>query len=80
LAFAWWGDPARHRLQALLREAAAEIAAPTPANVPQHSTLRFCNADEFRRLPEGAGLAGVEVRGHTAERASSFDSPPGRVL
>jgi hypothetical protein len=48
--------------------------------VPQHSTLRFCDADEFRRLPEGAGLAGVEVRGHTAERAFSFDSPPGRVL
>ena len=67
LAFAWWDDPKRHRLQALFGEAAAEIGAPTPANVPQHSTLRFCDADEFRRLLEGAGLLGVEVRSHTAE-------------
>ena len=29
--------------------------------------MRFCDADEFRRLLEGAGLAEVEVRGHTAE-------------
>ena len=67
LAFACWDDPSRHRLQALFREAAAEIGAPTPPDVPQHSTLRFCDADEFRRLLEGAGLLGVEVRGHTAE-------------
>jgi hypothetical protein len=67
LAFAWWDDPARHRLQALFREAAAEIGAPAPPNVPAHSTLRFCDADEFRRLLEGAGLLGVEVRGHAAE-------------
>lgn len=80
LAFACWDDPSRHRLQALFREAAAEIGAPTPPDVPVRSTLRFCDAEEFRRLLEGAGLAGVEVRGHTAERAFSFDSPPDRVL
>ncbi|MBD0270473.1 MAG: methyltransferase domain-containing protein [Acetobacteraceae bacterium] len=67
LAFAWWDDPSRHRLQALFREAAAEIGAPAPANVPVHSTLRFCDTEEFRRLLEGAGLAGVDVRGHTTE-------------
>lgn len=67
LAFAWWDGPARHRLQALFREAAAEIGAPAPPNVPVHSTLRFCDADEFRRLLVGAGLLGVEVRGHAAE-------------
>lgn len=67
LAFAWWDDPSRHRLQALFREAVAEVGAPPPSNVPVHSTLRFCHAGEFRRLLEGAGLAGVEVRGHTAE-------------
>ena len=67
LAFACWDDPSRHRLQALFREAVAEVGAPAPPTVPQHSTLRFCDADEFRRLLGGAGLAGVEVRGHTAE-------------
>ena len=67
LAFAWWDDPARHRLQALFREAAAEVGAPTPPDMPVHSTLRFSDAGEFRRLLEGAGLAEVEVRGHTAE-------------
>jgi hypothetical protein len=35
--------------------------------MPVHSTLRFSDAGEFRRLLEGAGLAEVEVRGHTAE-------------
>ncbi len=29
--------------------------------------MRFCDAAEFRRLLEGAGLAGVEVRSHAAE-------------
>jgi hypothetical protein len=32
-----------------------------------HSTLRFCNAGEFCRLLEGAGLTEVEVRLHAAE-------------
>ena len=27
--------------------------------------MRFCDAAEFRRLLEGAGLVGVEVHGHT---------------
>lgn len=45
----------------------AEVGAPPPPGVPQHSTLRFCDAAEFRRLLEGAGLLGVEVRGHAAE-------------
>jgi ubiquinone/menaquinone biosynthesis C-methylase UbiE len=67
LTFAWWDDPGRHRLQALFREAAAEVDAPPPPNVPEHSTLRFCDAGEFRRLLEGAGLAEVEVRGHATE-------------
>lgn len=67
LAFAWWDDPSRQRLQALFREAVAEVDAPPPPNVPVHSTLRFSDADEFRRLLEGAGLADVAVRGGTAE-------------
>jgi ubiquinone/menaquinone biosynthesis C-methylase UbiE len=67
LAFAWWDDPARQRLQALFREAVAEVGAPHPPEVPVHSTLRFCDAAEFGRLLEGAGLVDVEVRGHAAE-------------
>ncbi len=67
LAFAWWDDPARHRIQALFREAVAEVGAPPPPDVPAHSTLRFCDAGEFRRLLEGAGLADVELRGHRTE-------------
>ena len=67
LAFAWWDDPARQRLQALFREAVAEVGAPPPPGVPEHSTLRFCDAAEFRHLLEGLGLADVEVRGHAAE-------------
>jgi SAM-dependent methyltransferase len=67
LAFAWWDDPSRHRLQALFREAVAEVGAPAPPNVPVHSTLRFCDAGEFRRLLEGAGLAELEVSGHMRE-------------
>lgn len=65
LAFAWWDDPVRQRLQALFREAADEVGAPHPPGVPVHSTLRFCDPAEFRHLLEGAGLADVEVRGHT---------------
>lgn len=67
LACAWWDDPARQRLQALFREAVAEVGAPPPDHVPRHSTLRFCDAAEFRRLLEGAGLVDVAVAGHTAE-------------
>ncbi len=32
-----------------------------------HSTLRFCDMAEFRRLLAGAGLVGVEVRPYTTE-------------
>ena len=39
--------------------------------MPRHSTLRFCDAGEFRRLLEGAGLAEVEVRGHATEHRVS---------
>ena len=67
LAFAWWDGPERQRLQALFREAVAEIGPPHPPEVPVHSTLQFCDAAEFGRLLEGAGLVDVEVRGHTAE-------------
>jgi SAM-dependent methyltransferase len=67
LALSWWDDPARQRLQALFREAVAEVGAPPPPDMPTHSTLRFCNDNEFRRLLEDAGLIEVEVRSHAAQ-------------
>ena len=35
--------------------------------MPRHSTLRFCDAREFRRVLEGACLVDVAVRGHATE-------------
>ena len=67
LAFAWWDAPERQRLQALFREAVTDVGAPHPPGVPRHSTLRFCDAAELRRLLEDAGLVDVEVRAHATE-------------
>jgi SAM-dependent methyltransferase len=64
LAFAWWDDPARQRFQAIFRGAIDEVGAQPPLALAGHSTLHFCDPDEFRRLLEGAGLAGVTIRAH----------------
>jgi SAM-dependent methyltransferase len=67
IAFAWWDDPSRQRIQGLFREAVAEVGIAPPVDVPAgHSSLRFCDTGEFRRLLAGAGLADVEVVNHTA--------------
>ena len=63
VAFSWWDDPQRQRVQGLFREAIAEVGAAPPPEVPQgHPLFRFSDSGEFRRLLEGAGLAGVAVR------------------
>lgn len=65
IAFAWWDDPSRHRLQAVFREATAEVGAVAPNDLPQgHSSLRFCDAAEFLQLLRGPGLAGATVEPH----------------
>ena len=67
IAFAWWDDPARQRVQGLFREATAEIGVTVPKDVPQgHNVFRFSNSDEFLRLLNGAGLTGVAITVHTA--------------
>lgn len=67
IAFSWWQDSSRQRVQGLFREAIAEVGAEPPPEVPKgHSSLRFCDAAELRRLLEGAGLAEVEVQEHEA--------------
>jgi ubiquinone/menaquinone biosynthesis C-methylase UbiE len=62
IAFAWWHDPARQRIQGIFREAIAEIGVSVPSDVPQgHNVFRFSNSGEFLRLLEGAGLTEVAV-------------------
>jgi ubiquinone/menaquinone biosynthesis C-methylase UbiE len=67
IAFSWWDRMDRQRIQGLIREAVAEVGAPPPAEVPKaHSTLRFCDPAEFRRLLDGAGLEDVTLHDHGA--------------
>jgi ubiquinone/menaquinone biosynthesis C-methylase UbiE len=67
IAFAWWHDPARQRIQGIFREAIAEIGVSLPSDVPQgHNVFRFSNSGEFLRLLEGAGLTEVAVTEHSA--------------
>jgi SAM-dependent methyltransferase len=48
LAFSWWDQPERQRVQGLFREAIAELGLSPPANVPQgHNTLRFSDPEPF---------------------------------
>jgi SAM-dependent methyltransferase len=65
IAFSWWADPSKQRIQGLFREAIAEIGAAPPPDVPKgHSNLRFTDTGEFRRLLEGAGLVDVVIKDH----------------
>jgi len=62
IAFAWWDDPARQRIQGIFREAIAEVGVSLPSELPQgHNVFRFSNRGEFVRLLEGAGLSEVAV-------------------
>jgi ubiquinone/menaquinone biosynthesis C-methylase UbiE len=67
IAFAWWHDPARQRIQGIFREAIAEIGVSVPSDTPQgHNVFRFSNSDEFLRLLEEAGLSEVAITEHAA--------------
>jgi SAM-dependent methyltransferase len=76
IAFAWWDDPGRQRIQGLFREAIAEVGVPPPAGVPaRHSSLRFCERGEFLRLLRQADLMDVAVEGHeTTHVVASADA------
>ncbi|HWE17226.1 MAG TPA: class I SAM-dependent methyltransferase [Hyphomicrobiaceae bacterium] len=76
LAFSWWAEPSRQRVQGLFRDAIAEVGAGPPPELPKgHSSLRFCNADEFRRLLVGVGLDAVAIGGHeTTHRVSDVET------
>jgi SAM-dependent methyltransferase len=67
IAFAWWDDPSRQRIQGVFREAIAEIGVSAPLDVPQgHNVFRFSNSGEFFRLLDGAGLTEVKITEHAA--------------
>src|SRR5262245_18655267 len=65
IAFSWWDDPSRQRIQGIFRDAIAEIGVSVPTDVPQaHNVYRFSDTQEFLRLLEGAGLTEVTVTDH----------------
>lgn len=65
IAFSWWDDPARQRIQGIFRETIAEFAISPPRDLPQsHNMLRFCDTGEFLGLLRGAGLVEVAVVEH----------------
>jgi ubiquinone/menaquinone biosynthesis C-methylase UbiE len=67
IAFSWWDTSDKQRVQGLIRDAAAEVGAKPPGVLPAgHSSLRFTDAREFRRLLEGSGLADISLAEHRA--------------
>jgi SAM-dependent methyltransferase len=65
LAFSWWDQPARQRVQGLFREAIAELGLPPPPEIPQgHDTMRFSEPEAFAGLLRGSALEGVQVTAH----------------
>jgi SAM-dependent methyltransferase len=65
MAFSWWDQPDKQRIQGLFREAIAEVGVAPPPDVPAgHSNLRFCDTAEFRKLLVGADLDDVRVEDH----------------
>ena len=67
IAFSWWDDPSRQRIQGIFRDAIAEIGVSAPLGVPQgHNMFRFSNSGEFLRLLDGAGLTEVKIAEHAA--------------
>jgi len=72
VAFSWWAEPSRQRVQGLFRDAIAEVGASPPPELPKgHSSLRFCDIEEFRRLLDGGGLEAVKIEDHEATHCVS---------
>ncbi len=77
IAFSWWDDPSRQRIQGIFRDAIAEVGISMPPDVPQgHNVFRFSNTGEFLRLLEGARLIEVTV----TEHATTFSVPDTETL
>jgi SAM-dependent methyltransferase len=77
IAFSWWDDPSRQRIQGVFRDAIAEVGISMPLDVPQgHNVFRFSNTGEFLRLLEGVGLIEVAIREH----ATTYSVPDTETL
>ena len=77
IAFSWWDDPSRQRIQGIFRDAIAEVGVSMPPDVPQgHNVYRFSNTGEFLRLLKGAGLKEVAV----TEHATTYSVPDTETL
>jgi SAM-dependent methyltransferase len=72
IAFSWWDDPSRQRIQGVFRDAIAEVGVSMPADVPPgHNVYRFSNTGELFRLLGGAGLMELAV----TEHATTYSVP-----
>jgi SAM-dependent methyltransferase len=77
IAFSWWDDPSRQRIQGIFRDAIAAVGVSLLPDVPQgHNVYRFSNTGEFLRLLEGAGLVEVAV----TEHAKTYTVPDTETL
>jgi ubiquinone/menaquinone biosynthesis C-methylase UbiE len=67
IAFSWWDDPSRQRIQGIFREALTELRIAPPAGAPQgHNIFRFSDRAAFEELLSDAGLTEVRVDDHNA--------------
>jgi SAM-dependent methyltransferase len=67
IAFSWWDDPSRQRIQGVFREALMELRVAPPPGAPQgHNIFRFSDRVAFEGLLRGAGLTEVRVDDHNA--------------
>jgi len=77
IAFSWWDDPSRQRIQGIFRDAIGEVGVSMPPHVPQgHNVYRFSDTGEFFRLLEGAGLIEVAI----TEHATTYSVPDTETL
>jgi SAM-dependent methyltransferase len=77
IAFSWWDDPSRQRIQGIFRDAIAEVGVSVPPDVPQgHNVYRFSNTGEFLGLLHRAGLIEVAV----SEHATTYSVPDAETL
>jgi len=55
IAFSWWDDPSRQRIQGIFRDAIAEVGVSVPPDAPQgHNVYRFSNTGEVLRAVDCA--------------------------
>jgi SAM-dependent methyltransferase len=67
IAVSWWDDPARSRVNGVFFEAFGALGVSLPAAIPAGpSAFRYSTPEALTGLLQGAGLAEVVVRTHTA--------------